>query len=82
MVGLGVKYISEIECGAVGVSINITQCRVLAISSDSLLLEDGGKNDISAMTMRLEHISPKQHKITEDVLNKLMEAFLLGESDK
>ena len=80
MVGLGVKHISAIERGAVGVSLNTIQtiCRVLAISSDALLFEDGGKNDVAAMTARLERLSPKQYKIAEDVLNKLMEAFALG----
>ena len=84
MVGLGVKHISAIERGAVGVSINTvkTICSVLAISSDDLLLEDTDKNDVSAMTARLERLSPKQYKIAEDVLNKLIEAFALGESEK
>lgn len=79
MVGLGVKHISAIERGAVGVSLNTVQtiCRVLAISSDALLFEDSGKNDVAAMTARLERLSPKQYKIAEDVLNKLMEAFAL-----
>lgn len=84
MVGLGVKHISAIERGAVGVSLNTIQtiCRVLAISSDALLLEDTDKNDVSAMSARLERLSPKQYKIAEDVLNKLIEAFALGETEK
>ncbi len=79
MVGLGVKHISAIERGAVGVSLNTvcTICRVLSISSDSLLLDGGNKNDISALTARLERLSPRQYKIAEDVLNKLIEAFAL-----
>jgi len=83
MVGLGVKHISAIECGAVGVSLNTikTICRVLSISSDAILLEDTSKNDVSAMTARLERLSPKQFEIAEDVLNKLLEAFALGDAD-
>lgn len=50
---------------------------MLAISSDSLLLEDSGKNDVSSMAARLERLSPRQYKIAEDVLNKLFEAFAL-----
>ena len=82
-VGLGVKHISAIECGAVGVSLNtiITICKVLAISSDALLLDSISKNDVSAMAARLERLSPKQYKIAEDVLNKLIEAFALGENE-
>ena len=83
MVGLGVKHISAIECGAVGVSLNTikTICRVLAIPSDALLMEDTDKNEVSAMTARLERLSPKQYKIAEDVLNKLIEAFALGNAE-
>lgn len=82
-VGLGVKHISAIECGAVGVSLNtvIAICKVLAISSDALLLDSISKNDVSAMAARLERLSPKQYKIAEDVLNKLIEAFALGENE-
>ena len=80
MIGLGVKHVSAIECGAVGVSLNTirTLCKVLSISSDALLLENTGKNDVAAMTARLERLSPKQYKIAEDMLNKLIEAFALG----
>ena len=83
MLGLGVKHISAIECGAVGVSLNtvIAICKVLAISSDALLLDSISKNDVSAMAARLERLSPKQYKIAEDVLNKLIEAFALGENE-
>lgn len=83
MVGLGVKHISAIERGAVGVSLNTIQtiCRVLAISSDALLFEDSGKNDVTTIAMRLERLSPKQYKIAEDVLNKLMEAFAVGQEE-
>ena len=84
MVGLGVKHISAIECGAVGVSLNTirTICRVLAISSDALLMEDTEKNEVAAMTARLERLSPEQYRIAADVLNKLMEAFALGDHEK
>ena len=77
MIGLGVKHISAMERGAVGVSLSTIQalCKVLCISSDSLLLEQGCKNDVSSLVARLEHLPPKQYKIVEDVFNKLMEAF-------
>ena len=83
MVGLGVKHISAIERGAVGVSLNTVQtiCRVLCISSDALLMDDSSKNDVSALTSRLARLSPKQYKIAEEMLNKLFEAFALGETE-
>lgn len=83
MLGLGVKHISAMECGAVGVSLNTirTICKVLAISSDTLLLENTDKNDVSVMAARLERLSLKQFRIAEDVLNKLIEAFALEENE-
>ncbi len=59
MLGLGVKHISAMECGAVGVSLNTirTICKVLAISSDTLLLENTDKNDVSVMAARLNSAS-------------------------
>ena len=84
MVGLGVKHISAIERGAVGVSLHTIQtiCKVLAISSDTILLGSSGKNDVTAMTARLERLSSKQYKIAEDILNKLREAFVLDETGR
>lgn len=83
MLGLGVKHISAMECGAVGDSLNTirTICKVLAISSDTLLLENTDKNDVSVMAARLERLSLKQFRIAEDVLNKLIEAFALEENE-
>ena len=81
MLGLGVKHISAMECGAVGVSLIRTICKVLAISSDTLLLENTDKNDVSVMAARLERLSLKQFRIAEDVLNKLIEAFALEENE-
>ena len=82
MVGLGVKHISAIERGAVGVSLNTIQtlCRVLSISSDALLFDDTVKNDVSTISSRLERLTPKQYSIAEAVLNKLLEAFALGDN--
>ena len=50
MVGLDVKHISAMEREAVGVPFNTIQtiCRVLAISSNALLSEDSGKNNVAA----------------------------------
>ena len=39
LIGLGVKHISAIECGAVGISIPTLMrvCKVLSVSSDEVL---------------------------------------------
>ena len=48
-VGLGDKHISAMECGAVGVSLGtiIKISQALSVSTDSLLLGDVEKNDVS-----------------------------------
>lgn len=81
MIGLGVKHVSAIERGAVGVSIPTVQtiCKVLSISSDAILLDSKPTNDVSALTTRLERLTPKQYKIAEKVLNGLFEAFASSE---
>lgn len=55
MLGLGVKHISAMERGVVGVSLNTlrTVCKVLAVSSDSILFGSSEKNDISPLAERL-----------------------------
>lgn len=45
MLGLGVKHISAIECGAVGVSLNTIRkiCQMLAVSSDAIFAGEYGQ---------------------------------------
>lgn len=76
-IGIGTKSLSAIERGTVGVSLTtlLRICRVLSISSNSLLFENSQKNDVQAITERLERLSPKQFAIANDVLCKVLEAF-------
>lgn len=79
LIGIGPKSLSAVECGSVGVSLTtLTRiCKVLSISSDTLLFENTAENDISALTDRLKQLSPKQFKIAEDLLCTLLTAFAL-----
>lgn len=81
LVGLGVKHISAIECGAVGLSLATLQkvCRVLAISSDALLFGERKANDTRDLVQRLERLSPAQYRIANDVMCRLLEAFALAD---
>ena len=83
MIGLGVKHVSAMECGSVGLSLTTlkTICTVLAISSDTLLFGNREKNDVSSLSERLEHLSPKQYKVAEAVMSSLLEAFALDISE-
>ncbi len=82
LIGLGTKSVSAIERGAVGISLSSMRkiCKVLAVSSDTLLFGPSEERDMRDLTSRLERLSPEQYEITEDVLNKLMEAFVCGDN--
>lgn len=79
MIGIGTKSLSAAERGMVGVSLTtlVRICRVLSISSDTLLFEAVPKNDVHSITERLERLSPEQLSIVNDVVCKLLEAFAL-----
>lgn len=79
LIGLGTKSLSAAERGTVGVSLNtlVRICRVLSVSSDTLLFEAVPKNDVHSITERLERLSPEQLSIVGDVICKLLEAFAL-----
>lgn len=77
MIGIGTKSLSAIERGTVGVSLPtlLRICRVLSISSNSLLFENSHKNDVQAITERLERLSPEQFAIANDILCNVLTAF-------
>ena len=83
LIGIGTKSLSAIERGTVGVSLTtlLKICKVLSISSNSLLFENTPKNDIQSIVERLERLTPEQFEITNAVLCKVLEAFTLNEHE-
>lgn len=83
MIGIGTKSLSAIERGTVGVSLTtlLRICKVLSISSNTLLFENTPKNDVQGLTERLEHLSPEQYEIARVIICKLLEGFALGETN-
>lgn len=81
LIGIGTKSLSAIERGTVGVSLTtlLRICKVLSVSSNSLLFENTPKNDVQAITERLERLTPAQLEIANSVLCKVLEAFALNE---
>jgi len=81
LIGLGTKSLSAIERGMVGVSLStlLRICKVLSISSSSLLSENSPKNDVQSITESLERLSPAQFAIASDILHKVIEAFSISE---
>ena len=82
MIGMMPKSISAIERGLVGVSVETltTICKTLHISSDALIFGDEQVENDTAYEVagRLAHLAPAQQQIALDILNKLLEAFALG----
>ena len=83
LIGIGTKSLSAAERGAVGVSLVtlLKICKVLSISSSTLLCENSHKNDVQAITERLERLTPEQFAITNDILCNVLAAFSLGEQE-
>ena len=77
LIGIGTKSLSAVERGTVGVSLTtlLRICRVLSVSSNSLLFEESPKNDVQAITERLERLTPEQFAIANDILCKVIKAF-------
>lgn len=77
LIGMGSKSVSAFERGTVGVSLPALQriCKILSISSDSILFESLPENDVQAMTQRLKRLPPEQFDIANDILNRLIEGF-------
>ena len=82
LLGIGPKSLSAIERGTVGISLFALRraCEILAISADDLVFSPTEKNDISETAAKLERLSPEQFEITNDLFNKLLEAFCLSKS--
>ena len=81
LLGMMPKSISAIERGIVGVSETLVGiCRVLRISSDVLLFGDNNPllDTAHELEERLSHLDSVQQQIVIDVLNKLLEAFSVG----
>lgn len=82
LIGIGTKSLSAVERGTVGVSLTtlLRICKVLSISSESLLYETSKKNDVQGITERLERLTPEQFAIVSDIFGKVLEAFSLSDS--
>lgn len=80
-VGVSIQYISDLERGVVGTSVPtlIKICNTLCASSDYILMGKAGEEDISAVTGRLQNLSPEELKIIENGINLMIEAFQIRE---
>ena len=90
LVGLGVKHVSAIECGAVGVSIPtlMRTCKVLSVSSDDVLFgrpdaaELGERtHEIQLMTSRLSRLPANEFEAIKELLDKALEAMAIAKGN-
>lgn len=79
MMGIGVKSLSAIERGVVGISLTQLKnvCEMLGESSDALIFGNGDNVDARDLTRRLERLTPEQYHIADGIMTKLLEAFRL-----
>ena len=81
MLGIGVKSLSAIECGAVGISLTLLKklCMMLHVSSDALIFGEAQQNDTAELAARLSRLTPEQFKIADNMISNLLSAFWMGE---
>lgn len=86
LIGLGVKHISAMECGSVGVSLSTLQrvSTVLSIPADSLLFdmasisEQQDQNaEIQLIISRLSRLPAKKFRVVKDIMDKVLEALAM-----
>ena len=85
MIGLGVKHVSAIECGAVGVSLPTLRrmSKVLSVPADLLLFgipdeteQQGRAAELQRLASRLSHLPPNKFRVVKDIIDKLLEALV------
>lgn len=83
-IGLGVKHVSAIECGAVGVSLSTLRrmSRVLSVPADVLLFgttdeeeQQGRIVDVQMLFFRLSRLPPEKFRVVKEIIDKLLEAL-------
>lgn len=84
LIGLGVKHVSAIECGAVGVSLS-TLRRIsvaLSIPADTILfgtMDVAGQqkrySELQVLSLRLSRLPPNKFRVVKDIVDRLLEAL-------
>lgn len=84
LIGLGVKHVSAMECGAVGVSLVTLRriSRALSVPADRLLFGESEEAErqscdpeLQALVSRLSRLPPGKFKAAKEMIAKLLEAL-------
>lgn len=90
LIGLGVKHISAIERGAVGVSLPTLKsiCEILAIPADTLLFDpvnQDGQNirdlEVRQITEKLSRLPEQEFQVVKEIMDKVLEAMALRQKN-
>lgn len=73
------QYISDLERGAVGISILTLKrlCTVLCVTSDQILFPTQPGQDVSVVLDRCKLLSPEQFVLLSDIIEKFVAAIRL-----
>lgn len=86
LIGLGVKHVSAIECGAVGVSLSTLRrmSKALSVPADFLLFgtadeteRQGRSSELQTLFSRLSRLPPNKFRAVKDIMDKLLEALAM-----
>ena len=86
LIGLGVKHVSAIECGAVGVSLSTLRrmSMVLSVPADLLLFGTADEvarqefvPELQLLFSRLSRLPPNKFRVVKDIVDKLLEALAI-----
>ena len=86
LIGLGVKHVSAIECGAVGVSLSTLRrmSMVLSVPADFLLFGTADEvarqecvPELRLLFSRLSRLPPNKFRVVKDIIDKLLEALAI-----
>lgn len=81
LVGISPQNVSCVERGLAGVSLTVLRkmCKILRVSSDSLLMDACNINNVDAITERLRQLPPEQFRVVQDIINRLLELTSLSQ---
>lgn len=86
LIGLGVKHVSAIECGAVGVSLPTLRrmSKALSVPADVLLFGTSDETDqqsraaeIQVLFSRLSRLPSAKFRVVKEIMDKLLEALAM-----
>lgn len=86
LIGLGVKHVSAIECGAVGVSLSTLRriSQVLSVPADAILFgvpdkieQDIRYSELQVLFSRLSRLPPNKFRVMKEIMDRLLEALAL-----